>query len=745
MNYPIINTDYLENNLSFVYNNNQKPLINSRIKYAFSIVDFLLKGGIYLEADFNKLSPVQKDYIKQAIGYLTDLLVKKQLYNDNQSQSANIGQLSYSISQNKKDFSHIYNLLRLTGLFRPESFLKGGFGDRSYYEKQIDDSGNVSWMKYGTDGPDKMVTEAHMKVYLKELLETDYISDEVKKQIVEVIKSDVNITAEIDKVIQDQAFKTKVDAEITAIINADPDKYRGQKGADGAPGPKGEKGEQGLQGPQGVQGAQGIKGDDGVQGPKGETGPQGFKGDTGERGPQGIQGVQGDKGDKGDKGDTGNVGPIGPVGTTNLGFVFEDTFTQGAGSIPKNYKYKPFAVSKSINDCDVILVGIDTPGNFFDVWKGSQWDKDSVIERRWGRSNLKCVDFKLDSDNDRVVNIKNCNTISDIVVLKIIGYRLIGVKGEKGDKGDSGGMITRELNPNLNETYLNTSKTLSIQYNKDGSGFSQLLQHWGNLRPDGFYQQKTEILQIAPGADPTKDLQLQLNAPKTSVISLTKNRVNMPDENEVKELIEHELEHVEDASGYHTIYNQHFENKELNGTLKQEGVIRCDWLDIQNSANVDSDDDWMNENTKYIIEVDYEYPLGEPKKNLQTLQLFAENVAVGGWRYLWRYGGGWNPNTASSLVSIGSGWIEFTFNRTIKFIIEVDVWNNADGSRNYSFVIKGTNQKSDNYVSFRCWAKKFNVAPANFIKNISLVSKIGTYKFFKPEHLNIKIKKGVHH
>ena len=706
MNYPIINTEYLENNLQFIYNNNQKPLIGSRIKYAFGVVNYLLKGSIYLEADFNKLSAVQKDYIKQAVGYLADILIKKQLYNDNQSQSANIGQLSVSITQNQKDFTHVYNLLRMTGLFTPETFLRGGFGDRSYYEKQIDDAGNVSWMRYGTDGQDKMVTEAHMVAYLKELLETDYISDEVKKQVEEAIKNDVNITAELDKIIQAQAFKTKVDAEITAIINADPDKYKGQKGDVG---PKGDKGEQG---PQGVQGPQGPKGDDGVQG------------------------VQGDKGDK------GNVGPVGPVGTTNLGKVFD---VEVRSSVDLLQPAKPIRLPDSINKCDLIIVAIGGWNNYIALWKGPEWRTPSTISKEWTSGGGKySVVFTLNKNDDRLIKIRN-DSSSSIFVFKVFGYKLISVKGEKGEPGPKGdGFSSRDLNPNLIETYLNTSKTLSVQYPKNVVGDTFLMFHSGPKNGD-FYQNKTEIFKVQPGADPTKDLKLALNAAETSIINPTKNRVEMLNKTETEELIEHELEHVEDASGYHTIYNQHFENKELNGTLKQEGVIRCDWLDIQNSANVDSDDDWMNENTKYIIEIDYEYPLGEPKKNLQTLQLFAENVAVGGWRYLWRYGGGWNPNTASSLVSIGSGWIEFTFNRIIKFIIEVDVWNNADGSRNYSFVIKGTNQKSDNYVSFRCWAKKFNVAPANFIKNISLVSKIGTYKFFKPEHLNIKIKKGVHH
>ena len=208
-----------------------------------------------------------------------------------------------------------------------------------------------------------------------------------------------------------------------------------------------------------------------------------------------------------------------------------------------------------------------------------------------------------------------------------------------------------------------------------------------------------------------------------------------------------ELEHVEDASGFHTLFNQHFEKKELDGRVKQEGDLRADFLENDLSVNIESTVDWLKENSKYVIEIDYEYPISSKERNLNTLKLWLENVALGGWKYLWRYGGGWNPNVSSSAAVVGSGWVQFSFQRTIKFILEIDVWNNADGTRNYSIVIKVQNQKESNLVDFRAWATRKNEPAANFIKNISLISDSGLSadRFEKPEHLNVKVMEQIHH
>ena len=211
--------------------------------------------------------------------------------------------------------------------------------------------------------------------------------------------------------------------------------------------------------------------------------------------------------------------------------------------------------------------------------------------------------------------------------------------------------------------------------------------------------------------------------------------------------VEDELEHIEDSSGFHTLYNQHFDHNELDGTVKFQGDLRADFIEQNNSVNIESDDDWMNENTKYIIEIDYEYELGEPTKNLNTLNLWLQNIAVPSWKFLWRYGGGWNPSVGTIANSLGNGWIEFDFIRNLKFIVEINVWNNQDGSRNYSIIVKGFNQKELQVADFRCWAKRFNVPPKDHIKNVSMLSNVGRVlnRFSKPQHLNIKVKKEVHH
>ena len=210
---------------------------------------------------------------------------------------------------------------------------------------------------------------------------------------------------------------------------------------------------------------------------------------------------------------------------------------------------------------------------------------------------------------------------------------------------------------------------------------------------------------------------------------------------------EHDLEHIEDASGYHTLFNQHFDKNELDGRVKQQGDLRADFLEGDLSVNVESTVDWLKENSKYIIELTYEYPLSKKDRNLNTLELWLENVAIGGWKYLWRYGGGWNPGVSRSASTLGSGWIQFSFQRAIKFILEIDVWNNQDGTRNYSIVVKTQNQKESNLVDFRAWAIKKNVAAANFVKNISLISNSGSSsnRFEKPEHLNVKVMEQIHH
>ena len=210
---------------------------------------------------------------------------------------------------------------------------------------------------------------------------------------------------------------------------------------------------------------------------------------------------------------------------------------------------------------------------------------------------------------------------------------------------------------------------------------------------------------------------------------------------------EHDLEHIEDSSGFHTIFNQHFEKNELDGRVKQEGDLRADFLENDLSVNVESTVDWLKENSKYIIELTYEYPLSKKDRNLNTLELWLENVAIGGWKYLWRYGGGWNPGVSRSASTLGSGWIQFSFQRAIKFILEIDVWNNTDGTRNYSIVVKTKNQKESNLVDFRAWATRKNVPSANFVKNVSLISNSGLSadRFEKPEHLNIKVMEQIHH
>ena len=663
--------------------------IDECLTRAQNIIQTLItKPSVFLSAeDFNAETPNNRLLLQRATAYLAHYWLVNGIYKEGTSTSVSLQSISLSESNPRSpDFipNIVFNILSQTPYYSRSSFLS---------KQELDTSDDVFRVNSENgfdiyDGKKKAISWAQAYTLIR---------DNKDEWVKDFLKND----STVKQSVLDLITRGVVDAEITRVIAADPNKY------------KGAKGDQGPQGPQGPQGAPGPKGD---QGPK---------------------------------------------PTLISGLIFENILSNPALINQQNtYTYTN---PKIFSGCDLIVVQLsgkpDSSIITGHIWKGQTWESPNI----YSIFILENINFIFDKQNNQLkINYKTSSSSSivakDIYIRGLIGYTFKGVQGPKGEKGDAGGLPTRLLNPTLKESYLTDSKNISIQYNVDGSGDSFLMSHWGQKRSDGFYQNKTEIFKVQPGANPTTDIKLGLNTAETSIINPTKNGVNILDENETKKIVddevkilradfEHDLEHIEDASGYHTIYNQHFEKKELNGTLKQEGVIRCDWLDIQNSANVDSDDDWMDENTKYIIEIDYEYPLGSSNKNINTLQLFAENLAIPNWKFLWRYGGSWNPRVVNSSVAIGVGWLEFTFSRTIKIIIEVDVWNNSDGSRNYSFVIKGVNQKSDNYVSFRCWAKKFNVAPANFIKNISLVSKIGSgaNQFKKPEHLNIKIKKEVHH
>ena len=470
-----------------------------------------------------------------------------------------------------------------------------------------------------------------------------------------------------------------------------------------------------------------------------------YKGKTGDIGPQGPQGPQGPTGPIGLKGDKGDLG------TTNLGLVFDDEPNQVVTG--PSLRSVNILLSDSIYKCDLVVVSVDNFDNTFHMFSMNGFPANEVFERIWDYDKpKKSYELKVALDVQKPNNFKVFNLgLVDVVIKKIVGYRLISVKGEKGE---AGGLVSRDLNPNLVESYLNNSKTLSIQYPKNGIGDTFLMHHWGALRSDGFYPNKTEIFQIKPGSNPTNDLQMKLNAAETTVLKLTKNRSEVLNEDEVNAKIKvlrddfiAELDHIEDSQGFHTIYNQHFLYNELNGTVKNQGQIRADFIPSQNSVNIESNDDWMKQNTKYIVEITYEYGLKSADKNLNTLNFWFQNIPTPKWSFVWRYLGSWNPSKSSKNNALANGWLEFDFQRNLKIILEIDVWNNQDKSRNYSFVVKGLNQKKDQIADFRCWAMKENVPPKDFIKNISLVSDTGSssQQFSKPEHLKIVVKEEVHH
>ncbi|MFL2986297.1 MAG: hypothetical protein ACJZ57_03535 [Candidatus Poriferisodalaceae bacterium] len=83
------------------------------------------------------------------------------------------------------------------------------------------------------------------------------------------------------------SWTSETRAEIAALIEEDPNLFRGPEGPQG---PQGDPGPQGETGAQGETGPQGDPGPQGPQGLKGETGPRGSQGATGPRGATGPMG-----------------------------------------------------------------------------------------------------------------------------------------------------------------------------------------------------------------------------------------------------------------------------------------------------------------------------------------------------------------------------------------------------------------------------------------------------------------------
>ena len=123
----------------------------------------------------------------------------------------------------------------------------------------------------------------------------------------------------------------QIAAVVTDVIDANPDKFRGEAGPTGLTGPEGPTGLVGPIGPEGVPGESGadaddesillalfqrIKSDESFRGAKGDAGIAGPVGPVGLTGPVGLIGPTGLQGDKGDKGDTGATGLTGLPGAS---------------------------------------------------------------------------------------------------------------------------------------------------------------------------------------------------------------------------------------------------------------------------------------------------------------------------------------------------------------------------------------------------------------------------------------------
>ena len=213
-----------------------------------------------------------------------------------------------------------------------------------------------------------------------------------------------------------------------------------------------------------------------------------------------------------------------------------------------------------------------------------------------------------------------------------------------------------------------------------------------------------------------------------------------------------ELEHVYHLLGWHSLFNQHFNEAEINSdTWKTEQQIWASYQNGTKSVNIRAlnSNDWLHEEGDYSIEYFFELEKSSREINLNTITLGSEHGNFTNWKYSWFYLGmsTWGNWANASGNQIGVGWLKFDQETTFKLKLKITLSKNSDGTRNYLFILTAQNQKSDNFVKFRAKSYLANQGIANYIKILVVQMNRGNSnnQFSKPKHLNIKVLEQIHH
>ena len=216
--------------------------------------------------------------------------------------------------------------------------------------------------------------------------------------------------------------------------------------------------------------------------------------------------------------------------------------------------------------------------------------------------------------------------------------------------------------------------------------------------------------------------------------------------------LDDELEHVYHLLGWHSLFNQHFNETEINADdWKTEQQIWASYQKGTKSVNIRAlnSNDWLHEEGDYSIEFFFELEKSSRDINLNTITLGSEHGLLNNWKYSWFYLGmsTWGNWTNASGNQIGVGWFKFDQETTFKLKLKITLSKNSDGTRNYLFILTAQNQKSDNFVKFRAKCYLSNQGIANYIKILVLQMNWGpsNQQFSKPKHLNIKVLEQIHH
>ncbi len=165
----IITKEYLIEVLKIVYSdpNITDDYINENIVRAENSINYLLDGSITTQEQFDALPPEVQIHIENAIGYLSDYWITKNIFNEGESTSASTGSLSYS-QTNSRSANFVPQIvkdeLENSGLFVRQALLSAGYEDQDSQQLEITQEGDQLYIFYGGR---KMITYNQAQTLIK--------------------------------------------------------------------------------------------------------------------------------------------------------------------------------------------------------------------------------------------------------------------------------------------------------------------------------------------------------------------------------------------------------------------------------------------------------------------------------------------------------------------------------------------------------------------------------------------------